>query len=117
MKLNSKELTLIFIEFLIAVSLWILSSRLDPPINTKIIPSIIGSIFLIIIISIIVALIFGIIYKRIGEIDKALESQEINQLDLEEKLKRYEQLIDVRASIKDLQRRMEKIENGKKTRF
>jgi len=114
MKLNSKELALIFIEFLIAVTLWILSSKLSPSLNSNIIPSITGSILLIIIIATIVALIFGIIYKRIGEIDKALESQEIKQADSEEKLKRYEQLMDIKADIKDLQRRIERIENGKK---
>ena len=111
MKLSSKEWTIIFIELLIAVSIWLLSSNFD---FSSIFNSVVGLLLLIIVVAVVVASIFGIIYKRIGEIDKAVEKQENKQGELEEKLKRTEQLIDIKADVKDLQRRIEKLENGKK---
>ena len=62
-----------------------------------------------------VILFYAIIFKRIGELDKALDEQETKQIDLEKKLIRCEQLIDIKADIKDLQRRMEILEYGKKS--
>lgn len=106
MKLSSKELTIIFIEFLVTIFLMILSSKMNFFFNDIKSPSVLSLILLVIVIIIVIALVFGIIYKRIGEIGKALEKQEIKQVGLEEKLKRYEQLIEVKADIKDLQRRI-----------
>src|SRR3989344_6930137 len=103
MKLSSKELTIILIELLVGILLWILSSRIGFSFNTKL-SSIIGLILLIIVVIIILVLVFGIIYRRFGELDRALEKQENKELELEEKLKRVEQLIDIKTDIKDLQR-------------
>lgn len=114
MKLSSKELTIILLELLITIILTILLSKLNFSINPSISFSIIGWILLVVIVISLITFIFGIIYKRIGEIDKALEEQEIKQLDLEEKLKRCEQLIDIKADIKDLQTKINNLKNGKK---
>ncbi len=115
MKLSSKEITIIFIEILITVALAILLS--DFSIKNVFSSSFFSLILLIIVVVIIIASVFWIIYRRIGEVDEALEKQEIKQEKLEEKLIRYEQLIDIRADIKNLQGKIEKLENGKKSRF
>ena len=109
MRLDSRELTILVVNFVIAIFLMVLVPKLN------ISSSVVSLILVIGVVIIIIALIFGIIYKRIGEIDKALETQETKQSELEEKLKRSEQLIDIKADIKNLQGGMEKIENGEKS--
>ena len=101
MKLSAKEWLIIFIELLIAIGIWLLSSHIN---FSHMFDSIAGGLLSIIIIAIIIAFIFGIIYKRIGEIDKALEAQELKQKGLEEKLKRAEDLTNIIADIKELKR-------------
>ena len=107
MTLNSKELTIIFIEILIALSIMVLSYFFK---DIKF-SSIIIWILLIAGIIVLVTIIFGIIYQRIKEIVKTLEKDDTEQESLKEKLKRTEDLIDIRADIKELKRMCK--QNGK----
>ena len=57
-------------------------------------------ITLIIVVSISIVLV---IYMKINEINKELDNQKIEQKKLRERLKIYEQLINMKADIKELQ--------------
>jgi len=62
---------------------------------------------------VILIIIFGvsivvIIYLKINEINKEIDNQKLGQQKLGEKLKIHEQLINIKADIKNLQRRCKK---------
>lgn len=98
-RLSAKELTIILIEFLIAILISFLFSKINFFDNNKILYSIITLIFLGLIFIIILVLILWIIYRRIGEIDEALDEQEKGQKKLEEKLKIHEMLINIESRL------------------
>jgi amino acid permease len=108
MKVKAKEILIILLGI---IGTWIFTifSKYFQLINIE---NLSQNDILILLIIAVIAIIY-VVYKRIGEIDKALENQEIKQKELEEKLKRTEQLIDIKADIKDLQRKIGD-KNGKK---
>jgi len=97
MRLSAKEWLIIFVGFIITLFFMIVSFNIS--FNKIDISSILIIIISLFVISVVVAFVFGIIYKRIGEIDKVLDEQEINQKRLEEKLKIHEILINLEARV------------------
>jgi len=61
---------------------------------------------LIIILTIAVISIIFIVYLKMGEINKELDNQKIEQQKLSEKLKIHEQLIGMKAEINELQKKV-----------
>ncbi|MFH1585712.1 MAG: hypothetical protein ABIB79_03010 [archaeon] len=96
MTISSKEVIILVIGLIGAVLLAIIL-KLQPFDFNRLQISDLLLIFFVSIISIII-----IVYLKINEINKELDDQKLNQTKLNEKLKIHEQLIDIKAEIKQL---------------
>jgi len=98
MTLSSKDISIIIIG---AIASIVLGSILK--LNSKTFQGEFPDFILISII--IVVAIVVIVYMKLSEINKELDNQKIEQNNLKEKLKKAEDLIIIRADIKELQKR------------
>lgn len=101
-RINSKELIIIIIGLVISIIITLFSTFAD-----KINLFSFGTIYFILIIAllIILALIWAF-HRENNEIKEELEKQELEQKKLVEKLKIHEQLIDMKAEVKELQKQV-----------
>ena len=109
MAFSSKEIIIILIGLVSTAFLGIILNTIDLNQYTS---QIKNSITMVVIVFIAAITIISILYKKMSEVNKELELINSKQKDLEEKLKRTEDLINIRVDIKELQKEIFK--NGKK---
>jgi len=99
MALVSKDIIIILIGGIIAIFAAILS----PYLLRFNISNITGMYIILVVLILVILVIIWAINKKTNEIKDELENQKLEQQKLNEKLKIYEQLIDMKAEIKELQ--------------
>lgn len=105
MGLNSKDVLILIIGLILPLPITLLF-------NYKIKLDQISTIYgLIIVLALITVTATWILYMRLREAERDISNQDVEIKRLNEKLKIYEQLIDIKADIKELQRTKLKNEN------
>jgi len=99
MVISSKEIIIIIIELILGGIITFILSKLN--INPG---SLKESILTILIAIITSSVVIYICYKKFKEVGEELDNQQIEHKKLDEKLKIYEQLIDMKVDIRELQK-------------